>query len=109
MAFKTPSAWYVKDLRLIDPDLTVAWSNRANRWLIYHRDGSVCLRVENPKTKAFRDLDQRSLRKLRINIFFTHNAIALDKYLEEDHIGLRSYLDRGLNGISDYLSGWDKE
>jgi len=108
MAFKTPPAWYVRDLRLIDPGLKVAWNNRVSRWLIHHQDGSVSLRIEHPKTRTFRDLDQRSLRKMRVNIFFTHNAIALDKYLEEDHVGLRSYLARGLNGVSDYLSGWDK-
>lgn len=106
MAERTPYRWYVRDLRLIDPGLKVTWSNKAGRWLIYHKDGSVCLRVENPTTKTYRDLDQRSLRKIRTNIFFTHNASALDKFLADDHVGLRAYLTRGLYGLSDYLSGW---
>ena len=112
VSWATVPLWFRKELRLIDPTLTVEWNHGADRWIVYHEDGSPSLRVENPKTKAFRDLDQRTLRKLRINIFFTHNNEAMELYLSDNKDAdwyLRSYINRGVDGISDYLSGWDKD
>jgi hypothetical protein len=71
--------------------------------------------VQHPKSKAFRDLDMRTIRKMRINIFFTHNDEALALYTnevkKESEVNweLRDYINRGMDGISDYLSGWDKD
>lgn len=115
VSWATPPGWFTRELRLIDPSLTVKWNNKIKRWCIYHADGSLSKIVEHPKTKAFRDLDQRILRKLRIDIFFTHNdkALALwnsdQREEKEVNAELRQYMTRGLDGISDYLSGWDKE
>lgn len=110
---RTPMAYFVKELRLINPDLSVAWNNKIKRWCIYNLDGSISHIVQHPKTQAYRDLDQRILRKLRIDTYFTRNDAALQHYMEsqnpEHARQLRQYLNRGVDGISDYLSGWDTE
>ena len=98
--------WFRRELNLIDPTLSVCWHNKTCRWIIYHEDGSPSLIVENPKTHQFYPLDNRVLRKLRINTFFTHNPKALDRYIDEDAYALLSWMERGLVGVEDYLAGW---
>lgn len=103
--YKAPN-WFRRELKLVNPELSVAWSDKICRWMIYHADGSPSLIVQNPKTRKFYPLDQRILRKLRINLFFTRNPAALERYLEDDGYALLSYVARGLRGVEDYLSGW---
>jgi hypothetical protein len=105
MPVRRAPAWFKKELGLINPDLTVTWSDRVNRWLIKNPDGSVSHRVQN-KDESYRDLDQRILRKIRIDTFFTHNDEALQRFLKQDNIGMRVYLTRGMVGLSDYLAGY---
>jgi len=115
VSWATPPRWFTRELALLDPSLTVRWCNLADRWIIYHEDGSPSLRIEHPRTKGFRELDMRAIRKMRINIFFTHNDTALALYTDsakresEVNRELRGYINRGVDGISDYLSGWDKD
>ncbi len=106
MAQYTAPRWFQKELRLIDPGLTVKWCPQSCRWIIYHEDGSPCLINQHPQTKEFYPLDQRILRKLRVNLFFTHNPKAMEKYLEGDGFALLAYMERGIPGVEDYLSGW---
>lgn len=115
VSWATPPEWFVRELSWIDPGLTVRWNNRMKRWVVYHKDGSPCLIVQHPEKKTFRNLDRRTLRKLQINVFFTRNDKALMLYTDdvrkesEINSELRQYITRGLDGISDHLSGWDKE
>jgi hypothetical protein len=115
MAEKEAQQWFKKELNLINPGMSVRWHNKVHRWCIHNEDGSVSHIVQHPITKEFRDLDRRILRKLQIDQFFTHNDLALQIYVdstkEESEVNyeLRQHLTRGLDGISDYLSGWDKD
>lgn len=101
-----PPRWFAQELRLIDSTLLAVWSHRICRWIILHEEGWPALIVQNPGTKEFYPLDQRTLRKLRINKFFTHNPAALERYLVDDGYALLSYVARGLRGVEDHLSGW---
>lgn len=106
MALYEAPRWFRQELNRIDPTLSVRWNHKTCRWIVYHEDGSPSLIVENPRTHEFYPLDNRVLRKLRINVFFTHNPKALNRYLEEDGYALLAYMERGLAGVEDYLSGW---
>ena len=107
MGFYNPPRWFVRELALIDPALSVRWNNRIKRWTIYHSDGSPSLIIQHPKTREFRPLDQRTLRKLRVNVFFTHSDPAMVAYNSGDDYALRAFVDRGQAGLEDYLSGWN--
>jgi len=96
-----PERWFVRDLQLIDPGLTIAWGKWIDRWIIYCQ-GEPSHIVQNPDG-SFRQLDQRILRKLRIDRFLTYNADALEAYLDGDTHAMNIYLQRGLEGIRDYL------
>jgi hypothetical protein len=106
MAFYNPPKWFIKELQLANPDLTVKWNHRTKRWGIHNPDGSLSHLVQN-KDGSFRPLDQRILRKIRIDTFFTHNDKALQRFLQEDNYGLRAWMDRGMEGVSDYLAGYN--
>lgn len=107
MGLLTPPAWFMRELNIIDPEVTVRFNDRQWRWIAYNPDGSVYERLEN-KDKSYRPLDVRFLRKLRIDKFFTNNSKAFDALLEQNHYDLRSHITRGKNGVVDYLSGyWD--
>jgi hypothetical protein len=113
--YKAPHNWFSRELSYIESGLYAKWHGKINRWFIHHTDNSLCLIVQNPKTKAYRDLDMRTIRKLKINAFFTHNDKAMMLFLDDARkrtdvdYELRQYMERGLDGISDYLSGWDTD
>jgi len=107
MGFYNPPRWFVRELALIDPSLEVRWNNKIKRWTIYHKDGSPSLIIEHPVTHQFRPLDQRALRKMRINVLFTHSDPAMVAYTSGDDHALRIWIGRGTVGLSDYLSGWN--
>jgi len=96
-----PPGWIKRELQLIDPGLTIAWGKWIDRWIIYSQ-GEPSHIVQNPDG-SFRQLDQRILRKLRIDKLLTYNADALEAYLDGDAYAMNIYLQRGLTGIQDYL------
>ena len=96
-----PPGWIKRELELIDEGLSVAWGRWIDRWIVYSQ-GEPSHIVQNPDG-SFRQLDQRILRKLRIDKFLTYNADALEAYLDGDAYAMNIYLQRGLTGIQDYL------
>jgi len=99
----TAPRWFQKELRLISPELHTEWLPQAQRWGIYQ--GKVLNRVVENKDHEYKDLDQRTLRKLRLDFFFTLNPKALDAYREKDPYVARAYMERGLDGVKNYLQG----
>jgi len=75
--FKAP-VWFQKELRLIHPDLHAEWLNRARRWAIYQ--GRNINRIIHNEDDSYRPLDQRALRKLRMDYFFMENPKALERW-----------------------------
>jgi len=96
-----PEAWFVKELLFIDLALTVKWGKWVDRWIIYSQDEPSHI-VEN-SDGTFRPLDQRILRKLRFDHLLTYNDDALEAYLENDAWAMAHYVQRGFEGIRDYL------
>ena len=96
-----PPEWIERELKLIDPGLTIAWGRWIDRWIIYCQ-GEPSHIIQNPD-ESFRQPDQRILRKLRVDKFLTYNADALEAYLDGDTHAMNIYLQRGLTGIQDYL------
>ena len=107
MPLQTPPNWFLRELRLIDPEITVKFNDRQWKWIAYNADGSVYARIEN-KDKSYRPLDGRFLRKLRIDTYFTHDSKAYDALIAEDCHALQVHLQGGRERVIDYLAGyWD--
>ena len=96
-----PERWFVRELQLIDPGLTIAWGRWIDRWIIYCQ-GEPSHIVQNPD-ESFRQPDQRILRKLRVDHLLTYSEEALEAYLDGDNYALSKYVQRGLDGVRDYL------
>ena len=96
-----PPGWIKRELELIDPGLTIAWGKWIDRWIIYSQ-GEPSHIVQNPDG-SFRQLDQRILRKLRIDHLLIYSEEALEAYLDGDNYALSKYVQRGLDGVRDYL------
>lgn len=99
----TAQAYFQKELKLIHPDLHAEWLTPAQRWGIFQ--GKELNRIVETRNHKYRPLDQRVLRKLRLDFFFTINPKALDAYRENDPYVARIYMERGLEGVKDYLGG----
>ena len=99
----TAPRWFQEELKLIHPDLRAKWLHRAKRWGIYQ--GKELNRVVETQDHRYRPLDQRALRKLRLDWFFTRNPRALDAYIKKDPLAARAYMERGLDGVKSYLQG----
>lgn len=98
-----PPRWFLRELKLINPSFNVKWLPRIGRWVIME-DERLSHHIQN-EDKSFRPLDQRILRKLRVDTFFTKNRKALTEFLNDDPYGLIAYTARGMMGIEDYLMG----
>ena len=96
-----PPGWIKRELKLIDPGLTIAWGRWIDRWIIYSQ-GDPSHIIQNPDG-SFRQPDQRILRKLRIDHLLTYNEEALEAYLDGDNYALSMHIQRGLEGVRDYL------
>ena len=107
MGTRKPLPGFARDLQLIHPDLKAVWNPKTCRWVILQGKSPRFI-VQNPKTQAYRPLDNRILRKIRVDYFFTLNPKALDHYLENDAYAMYSYTERGMQGLSDYLSGYNE-
>jgi len=96
-----PFRWFVRELELMDAGLTVKWGKFIDRWIIYCQ-GEPSHIVQN-QDGSFRQLDQRILRKLRVDNFLTHNPEALEAYLGDDDYALSMYTHGGFERFRDYL------
>lgn len=107
--------WYIKELKLISEDLEIFWNNKTKRWVIFqggdpnrivenlvHKDSMATIMQQ--QIGSYRPLDQRLLRKLRVDTFFTRNPGAFEAYLAEDAYAMYTYTERGMQGLIDYLS-----
>lgn len=108
MGIKSAPRWFQRELKSIHPDLHAEWNNKTGKWVIFQGDSPNRI-VQHPKTEAPRPLDNRILRKIRVDFFFTKNPKAFEKYLENDAYAMYLYTERGLNGLTDYLAGYDSE
>jgi len=100
----SPPGWFVRELRTINPDLEVRYLDKSQRWGIFCK-GEINRLVEDPVTKEPRPLDQRILRKIRVDILLTEHHQALEAYLDNDNRAMRAYVARGILGVTDYLTG----
>ncbi len=104
MPLLTPPDYIKKELKLIDRGLRAEWSDRKKQWMIF-MNGEINRWVQDDDRNP-RPLDQRLIRKIRVDLKFTKSPKALDAYLENDHFALLAYTERGLYGVSDYLAGY---
>jgi hypothetical protein len=99
----SPPEWFSRELRAICPDMEAKYLDKSKRWGIFC-NGELNRLVEDPVTKEPRPLDQRILRKIRVDVFLTNNSRALDTYLDNDNRAMRAYTARGIVGVTDYLT-----
>lgn len=96
--------WFVRELELINPKFTIKWLPRVQHWAVFEGE-RLSHHIQN-EDKSYRPPDQRTLRKLRVDSFFTENPEALTEYLKDNPELLIVYIARGINGVKDYLAGY---
>ena len=101
---RTPLPGFTKDLKLINLKFSAKWLPKVQHWAIMEGN-RISHHVQNDD-KSYRPLDQRILRKLKIDTFFTMSSKALTEYLKDNPEYLAIYMDRGITGLKDYLAGY---
>lgn len=119
----TPNKCIVKELKNIDPDLSVEWDNRIKRFMVYHKDRRhrtyPVMRIQY-QNGAFKPLDDRTVKALRYSNYLRskrpqdilylidkqNNYVEQqkDKQFTNDGKAIASELPRGfmnLGGIND--------